>query len=993
MQCLDEPTVLAFIAGRTSDDDARDAIDSHLASCRACCDLVVHAARASFAAGTPAIADTVRASDVRVEREETPAERYTITDLIGSGGQALVYTAHDNVLGRTIALKLLRDTRDEGVLDEARLTAKLNHPNIVAVHDAGRLPDGQVYVAMEHVAGGSLDRWLARARRSRSEILRVVIEAGRGLAVAHDAGVVHRDIKAANILVGDDGRARVTDFGLATLGERALVAGTLPYMAPEQLAGEATAASDQFGFAATAWEALTGALPYGGKGATVAERAEAIGNGIVAQPLPRWIDRALRRGLAADPARRWPSVHAMLDVLAADPARRWKRVGIGAVVIAIGTTTAALATRSGDAPSCEHASSALAPAQRAQIETAFASSTKPFASAVRTRVFAELDEYSRALDAQRGDACRATRAGTQSADLLDRREECLDERAHALVAATELLAHAGEKEIENGVSIARGLPDLAPCEDRAWLAERVRPPTDAASRERVAAITAQVATSSAELRAGKIPEAIATADHAAEAARSLDHLPTRARAELAAGQARAKLGETQRAEQHLQDAAQLAQRGHDDLTAAEAWIELVKVIGHGNARYDEALRYAGFADATAARLGSSAALRGRLAYYRCAIFDLQAKVEDARRACDEAIALWTQTSGADSLEVADVLVVAARVAYKAAKVEVAETTIARALAIREAMLGAEHPAVMEALFAQGQFALGAGRLDAALAGFQRAMKIGAAALGEDSLPMAALYSQISALHARRGAYAEALAAIDRSTEIRERESGKDHPDLVFNLVTRGRVLEALKRDPDAAIAYERARVIAEASLGDKHPSLSAILQDLGRLHGRTGNAALARTELDRAIVVAKAGEEPLSIAAANSALAELLHAGGKPAEAIPLYREALAAYETLVGDKHPQLAPTLQNLGIALVETNAPRDAIAPLSRALAIEEGVGGPRSLQLFSILDALGDAQLAAGDRAAARASWERAVALPGAEPADVRPLQTKLRRLQS
>ncbi len=993
--CLDEPTVLAFIAGRVTGD----AIDSHLASCPSCCDLVVHAARTSFAAGTPArapeptpsIADTVRAGPrARTGSEAIPQERYTISGLIGSGGQALVYTAHDNVLGRTVALKLLRDTHDAGVLDEARLAAKLNHPNIVAVHDAGRLPDGQVYLAMEHVAGGSLDRWLSRARRSRAEIVRVLVEAGRGLAVAHEAGIVHRDIKAANILVGDDGRARVTDFGLATLGDRQLVAGTLPYMAPEQLDGEATPASDQFGFAATAWEALTGKLPY----AVTGDRAAAIEAGIIApeRPLPRTLDRALRRALEPQASRRWPSMHALIDALAADPARRWKLAGAGAVAVAIGTAGFAIAARGGDGgPSCSYASSAVAPAQRAAIETAFAASKKPFAADVRMRVLVELDAYAAALDAQRGDACRATKAGTQSAELLDLREQCLDERAHALTAVGEVLARAGDAEIENGVALVRGLPSIAPCGDRTWLQERVRPPADAATRARVTAITEQDATSTAQLRAGKIPEAIATAERALEAARTVEHLPTRARAELVAGQARAKLGETKRAEQHLQDAAQLAQRGHDDLTAAEAWIELVKVIGHGNARYDEALRYAGFADATAARLGDSAELRARLAYFKCAIFDLQAKVDDATKACDEAIALFTKTRGPDALEIADVLVVASRVAYKAAHPDVAEKTIARALAIREAGLGKTHPAIMEALFAQGQFALGAGRIDDALAGFERAMEIGRASLGEDSLPMAALYSQLAALHHRRGEQDKALASIDRSTQIRERVTGPDHADLVFNFNMRGRILEELKRDDDAAHAYEKARAIAEKTLGDKHPSLSAILQDLGRLHGRMGKTTEARAELDRAIVVAKAGEEPLAIAAAITALAEYLHAGGQPAAAISYYQQALATYEGLLGPDHPQLGPTLQNLGLAYIATKAPRAAIAPLSRSLAIEEAVSGPRSALLLPILDGLGDAQLAAGDPAAARASWDRAIALDNAAPADIAPLQAKRKRL--
>ncbi len=992
--CLDEPTVLAFIAGRV----VGDGVDDHLASCPACCDLVVHAARTSFAAGTPlhaeptpSVADTVRATPrAKSESAAVPAERYTIDALIGSGGQALVYKARDNLLGRTIALKLLRDTNDAGVLDEARLAATLNHPNIVAIHDAGRLSSGQVYLAMEHVAGGSLDRWLSRARRSRAEIVRVLVEAGRGIAIAHEAGIVHRDIKSANILVGDDGRARVTDFGLATLGDRDLVAGTLPYMAPEQLAGHATSASDQFGFAATAWEALTGSLPY-----AVTRRADtdsaqthaaAIAAGIVApaQTLPRAIERALRRGLEPDAAKRWPSMRALLDAMSSDPARRWKLAGAGAVAIAIGTTTFAVAARAPDGaePSCEYAPAAIASEQRTTIERAFAASKKPFAAAIQTRVLGELDAYAAAIDAQRADACRSTRGGTQSAELLDLREQCLYERSRALAAVGEVLARATDAEIENGVSLVRGLPSLDPCADRTWLVERVRPPRDVSTQIAVTRIAERIATSTAELRAGKIPQAVATADEALAEARTIDHVPTRARAELAAGQARAKTGETKLAEQHLQDAAQLAQRGKDDLTAADAWIELVKVIGHGNGRYDEAHRYAGFAEATAARLGHARDQRARLAYYRCAIFDLQARLEDATRACDESITAWTGSRGEDAPEVADVLVVAARVAFKSAKRDLAENAIARALAIREATLGPDHPAIMEALFAQGQFAIGAGKLDVAQAAFERGMQIGRASLGEDSMPMASLYSQMASLLDRRGDFTAALASIERSSAIRARVGGDDHPEMVFNHIQTARILESLERDADAEARYRQAYSIIHKRLDGNHPSLTALLQDLGRLHARMGKPTEARAELEEALRVAKASEEPIAIAAATTALAELFHLGNAPAQALPLYLEALAMYETLLGRDHPQLVATLHNLGLAYLDLKRPREAVAPLARAVALEETVTGPASALLLPILEGLGDAQLGENDRASARATWERAIALEGADVAAVK-----------
>ncbi|HEY5927356.1 MAG TPA: serine/threonine-protein kinase [Kofleriaceae bacterium] len=962
MACLDEPTVLAFVGGRLTGD----AIDEHLAGCRSCRELVVLAARTTFAAGSPPkpITDADSGPNAGVDR-------YTITGLLGAGGQALVYLAQDNVLGRTVALKILRDAQDAAVLDEARVAAKLSHPNLISIHDAGAMRDGQLYLAMEHVRGGSLDVWLKK-KRTRSEVLRVCIEAGRGLAAAHGAGIIHRDIKAANILVGDDGRARITDFGLATLGTTTRVAGTLAYMAPEQLDGRASFASDQFSYACTVWEALTGALPYKLGG----DRAAAMLAGIVAptHPLPRYIDRALRKALEPEPMRRWTSVHVLVRALDADPQRKWRYAALGGfAAVALGTTTIALVTRDSGPACTDLGRSSLTWHARQRIDMTFSGSQKPYAKAMLKNVMGELDRYDAAWRAAQHSACNATSNGTQSGEVLDLRQQCLTERDAALRGTLETLATADDGVIEHALELVRGLPSLTPCDDITWLRERVRPPADRTSRAQVAEVAEQLATSAGELRAGKLKQALFTAQTAAQMASTLDHVPTRARAELVLGRTQAMLGDTAVAEKHLQEAAQLAQRGHDDLVAAEAWIELVKVMGHGNARYDEALRYAGFAAATAARLGDDRELRARLDYFKCAILDLQAKLDAADAACANAVKLRAQAFGDAAPEVADVLVIQARVAHKRSKPDVAKQLIDRAVAIREATLGKDHPTLMEALFAAGQLALGRGAIDEAEAAFTRAMVIGHASTGEDSLAMAALYSQMSAVLSVRGKLVDALASIDRSTAIRERVEGKDHADLVFNHSTRGRVLEDLGRDAEAVTAYERAQAIAEATLGDKHPSLSAILQDLGRLHGKLGKPDLARTELDRAIAIAKVTEEPAAIAAATSALAEFLHMANKPKDALPLYWEALATYEKLLGPEHPALIATLTNLGLAFIDVRDPRSAIAPLERAIALETKRTGESSQMLVLPLTSLAEAQQKSGDRAGAAATKARLATL--------------------
>jgi eukaryotic-like serine/threonine-protein kinase len=268
--------------------------------------------------------------------------RYMILERVGAGGMGVVYKAFDPHLDRKVALKLVRvgkagsDASEgrERLLREAQAIAKLSHPNVVAVFDVGSLA-GEVYVAMEYVDGESLAAWLRAGPRDEDEVLDVYLQAGRGLAAAHRAGVVHRDFKPENVLVGHDGRVRVVDFGLAQAPERlpvgdeestavraelhddgepltetGAVLGTPAFMSPEQHLGRATdPATDQFSFCVALFEALYGEHPFSAGG--VKELAQAVVAGVVREPpraarVPRAIRKALVRGMSASPSARWP---------------------------------------------------------------------------------------------------------------------------------------------------------------------------------------------------------------------------------------------------------------------------------------------------------------------------------------------------------------------------------------------------------------------------------------------------------------------------------------------------------------------------------------------------------------------------------------------------------------------------------------------------------------------------------------------------------------
>jgi len=540
-------------------------------------------------------------------------------------------------------------------------------------------------------------------------------------------------------------------------------------------------------------------------------------------------------------------------------------------------------------------------------------------------VLAALDRYAAAWTAARTSACES---GAQT----ELRYDCLDERDRALATTVDALAAIDDATIEHAVELAQALPAIAPCGNLAWLRERVPPPADPLGRVEAAAVTAQIAESTAVLRAGDFKRAAALAHRAIEL--PVAHAPTHARALLALARTDLVFGAAGPAETHLEEAAQTALRGRDDRTAAEAWIELVKAVGHGQARYAEALRYAGFADASIARLGGDRELAARLDYYRCAIYDLMAKLPEADAACARAEKDRAALFGADSPEVADVLVLVSRLAVKHGKTEAARTTAARGIAIRTAAFGATHPSLIEILFVSGQAALAAGDLAAAEAAFARGVAISESAYDADSLILAALLSEQAVLAHDRDDLAGALARIERSNKIRAKLEGPDHADLVFGELERARILDDLGRMSEAVTAYQRALAIATSALGPHHPSRSAILQDLGRAHGKLGDQRTARRELDEAIEAA--GDDPVSLAAATAALAELLHGAGRAREAIPIYERALALYEKAFGADAPQLVQTLSNLGLAELDVHAKGLAVPYLERALAIDKRLG---------------------------------------------------------
>ena len=366
--CPDSDTVAAWLS-RALPEAACELLANHAASCERChvlVDLVFDHADHSALRTDEAVAAS-RADFDALDRG-TLVGRYRIAEHLGGGGMGVVYAAEDTELRRRVAVKLLRSAlrpaapEGERMLREARTLARLSHPNVVTVFDVGT-HEGRPFIAMELVDGGSLNQWLRTAERTLDDRLDRMLEAARGLAAAHAAGVVHRDVKPENILVGG-GRSRVTDFGLAnsdpsgavhpglfsepgSLTRTGTVMGTPAYMAPEQLVGRTVdPRSDQWSFCATLYEVVAGTRPFADDPAA---RSIAIGEGRLADPVPPravppWLRKIIARGVRPLPSERWPSMDAIVDALARGRRRRrtaWSVVIAVTAAVTVGAATAA----------------------------------------------------------------------------------------------------------------------------------------------------------------------------------------------------------------------------------------------------------------------------------------------------------------------------------------------------------------------------------------------------------------------------------------------------------------------------------------------------------------------------------------------------------------------------------------------------------------------------------------------------------------------------
>jgi tetratricopeptide (TPR) repeat protein len=860
-------------------------------------------------------AETVPAAPRTVELGEgSRIGRYTILRRLGAGGMGVVYAARDAELARDIALKVLREDRGGSSALELRLQreaqamARLAHANVVRVFDVGNHA-GHTFLAMELVDGATVAEWLAQAPRTWREIVDVYRAAGRGLAEAHAAGIVHRDFKPGNVMIEPRGRVLVSDFGLARAAARgtgdfgavdfsepltrdgALV-GTPRYMAPEQLAREdATVHSDQFAFAVALFEGVAGAPPF--RGNTASDMLEQIRGGeLPPARMPGWLRRLLARALAADPAKRFPSMDALLVAL--DRGRkRAARVAIVAGVAGLAAGSAALAFALGGrgVEVCAHATdrahAAWTPAQRANVLAELPRLRPAFGAQTAQRVVDRLDAYARALAEQQMSACRTTVGQSAPSRVYD--PQCLDDEARSLAKIASALGDAPTAEL---VDHADGLlGELADCSHRA--VSSVAPPAET-QRAAVEHLRDQLADADLLVARGDYAGARDAMKPLAATARELGYAPATAVVLARLGTVELKLQDKQ-AETDLGEAAELAAGARDDRTAVKAWTSLLAGAGSQPDRPEVYATTLLAARTAAARTGEAA----DLAQLELVVGESQitaGKFADAETSCNHALAELVRLHGDASLEVRPALHCIGKSLEERGQYPEAQKRLEQALAIDNKVLGKDHPETADDLQTLGQLELRTGKFKDGLARTEHALAVREKVFGPEADAVAKSHQTLANLLIDSGHPADAMPHAQRAIDIAVKNHGADSAFVAPAYSSLGTAYYDLHRHPEALPLFQHAIAIYER-VGDQG-NLGITLINLADQLIADKQWPEAERASRRAITALETGmgqDSPI-VGFGLYDTARCLNATGRADEALPLLEHALQLTDPKTSD-------------------------------------------------------------------------------------------------
>ena len=853
--CPSEEAVAAFLAGALPRDE-RARFELHVDTCGACQALIGALAKAAPRDGAIDPATSLGGSwtsdgpdDDAIEwRPGREVGRHVVLARIGAGGMGVVYSAYDPVLDRRVALKVLRDAGARDRLhDEARIAARLSHPNVVAVHDVVEAGDA-VCVAMEHVDGVTLRAWL-RDDRTPAAIVEVFAQAGRGLAAAHDAGLVHRDFKPSNVMIDRSGRARVLDFGLAreaSGGGNGEIAGTPAYMAPEQRRGDAVdARADQYAFAVSLREALATAA--------VSDR----------------ITRALRRATDADPAARFPSMASLLAELA--PPRRRGRRWIAAGFVAGGAiaAVAVLALRRAPAaPSCVASGAAIdavwGPAQADALRRSFHATGVSYADRVAADTVRRLDDWAARWRASSRASCRATvidRRQPAATDAL--RQACLDELAVRLRPVVALAAAADPSLVARADQLVDGLPAPERCDDTAALSAMMPPPPAEAARAELDAVRAAIAETDALILAARFDAARAGLAEVERRAAVLAYPPLDARVQFLAAQLAMSSGQRDRSLAELHAAARAATAARDPELLARIWIALTKSLGNDLRTLDDAAVFDGYVAALLPQLRTRDTLAFELEWARCNrnINQITHDAATLEGHCRQVIAL-AATFQPPRVQIA--LAAAVRLGHfqrLQGHKDAAVATLTQAVADSVRVRGDDHPDTAMARYSLGIAAIDTGDLARGLDELRHALVTRQAAFPGGSTIVAESMMGLGDALGTSGDHAAAVAQLEQALAMMDQFGAGESAQAANARILIGLSLEELHRTADASAHYLRAADIADRVLEHAETLAATGLELAANIARKERHPEVAAGQLQRAIrMLERAKADPAEVA-------------------------------------------------------------------------------------------------------------------------------------
>ncbi len=887
--------------------------------------------------------------------------RFTLEQRLGAGGMGVVYLGRDPDLHREVAIKLVRPellTRAAGnararMLREAQAMARLRHPNVVVVHEVGEHAGG-IYLAMECVRGSTLRGWLAGASRTPREIVETLMQAGRGLAAAHAVGLVHRDFKPDNVLVGDDGRVCVTDFGLATMPADIAVptesdvvesreangiattlssvsnggiAGTVAYMAPECFdAQPATTWSDQFSFCIALYEALWSEPPFGD---TLKDIATALVDHKVPVPpkgrgIPRRVRRAVLRGLSHDPRQRFPDMNALLGELSRAYSVRRSFVGLGLGATAVAGVLAWIAVQPMPCVGLDAGiRTAWSPEVADAIGERFAATGLPYATAAWERGRARIDGFVDDWSAQASEACAATEVHhAQTPEMLDRRMACLDRRQRELAALLGVLAGADGTAVDRIDGAIAGLGAPQSCGDRDLLERRDPLPTDPIERAEVLAAIDAIAAAKAARAAGQFDREKTEAERALTLAR--EHKPTRADAYSLLGDAEDELGDTAKAAEAFQQAIVAARAGGAADLGAAAWVDLV-FARTALDRLDAADEAVVFADAEIQAAGDPPYERAALLRMQAELAQRRGKHVEAMGYAEASRALIEQTLAEDDPERAGASMTIGRVHYAAGEYEPAIAAFERTVAGYTEILGADHPRTLKARSNLAGVLVQVRRLDEALAEHTEILAARERLLGPDHHDLSANMIAIAAVHYFRKDIPAALEMQQRAIDLLVRTRGPEHVETLDARENFASML--LKTDRlDEAVAIARELIeIRHRTHGDDAADVGETIEVLARALAMKGDLAGASAQAELAVAAIERAHGPTHVSLLDvlALQAELAHRGGEHERAVTLLQRALTLGEQAYGGGHEILAEPRANAARCLRELGRTGEAEA----------------------------------------------------------------------